>query len=120
LLVADDVVGGFFAMNGGAFEGQLGNIFYLAPDTLEWEDLEMGYADFIKWSLTGNMAQFYESFRWENWEEEVVRLCGNSGVLIYPYLWAEGEELNNRSRNVVPIKELWELIQVNRMKLGIG
>ncbi len=38
LLVADDVVGGFFALNGGAFAGQVGNIFYLAPDTLEWEE----------------------------------------------------------------------------------
>jgi hypothetical protein len=119
ILVADDVVGGFYAINGGAFSGEIGNVFYLAPDTLEWEDLEMGYADFIKWSFNGNISKFYESFRWNNWEEEVNHLSGNSGILIYPYLWAEGAELNSRSRKIVPIKELWELSQDNRLKLGI-
>lgn len=119
LLVADDAIGGFFALNGGAFAGQVGNIFYLAPDTLEWEDLEMGYTDFIKWSLTGNLSKFYESFRWNGWEEEVCLLSGDAEVLIYPFLWAEGQELNNRSRKIVPINELWKINQDNRHKLGI-
>ncbi len=35
LLVADDVSGGFFAINGGAFDGKAGNIFYYAPDSGE-------------------------------------------------------------------------------------
>src|SRR5689334_5693402 len=40
LLVADDAVGGFFGVNGGAFgNGSLGSVFYLPPDTLQWEDL---------------------------------------------------------------------------------
>lgn len=43
LLIADDVMGGFFALNGGLLNGEVGNIFYLAPDTLEWEDLELKY-----------------------------------------------------------------------------
>ncbi|WP_179865675.1 DUF2625 family protein [Bacillus sp. AFS017336] len=120
LLVADDAVGGFFALNGGAFDGETGNIFYLAPDTLEWEDLGMGYAEFINWSLSGNIMGFYESFRWNNWKEEVSLISGDKGILIYPYLWAEGEELNNRSKSGVPIIELWGLNQDNRLKLGIS
>ena len=32
LLVADDVLGGFFAVNGGTFGGKAGNVFYYAPD----------------------------------------------------------------------------------------
>lgn len=120
LLVADDVVGGFFALNGGVFDGETGNIFYLAPDTLEWEDLGMGYADFINWSLSGNIMGFYESFRWNSWKEEVSHISGDNGILIYPYLWAEGEELNNRSKSEVPIIELWGLNQDNRLKLGIS
>lgn len=43
LLVADDVLGGFFAINGGAFAGEAGNVFYYAPGSGEWEDCEMGY-----------------------------------------------------------------------------
>lgn len=37
LLVADDVLGGFFAINGGAFAGEAGNVFYYAPGSGEWE-----------------------------------------------------------------------------------
>lgn len=36
-LVADDVIGGFFALNGGAFHGPKTEVFfYFAPDTLGW------------------------------------------------------------------------------------
>src|SRR5262245_17489748 len=44
LLVADDVIGGFFALDGGAF-GNPGKVFYFAPDTLEWEDTGNTYSD---------------------------------------------------------------------------
>ncbi len=33
LLAADDVLGGFFAINGGAFGGKAGNVFYCALDS---------------------------------------------------------------------------------------
>lgn len=49
LLVADDVLGGFFAINGGAFAGEAGNVFYYAPGSGEWEDCEMGYLQFVYW-----------------------------------------------------------------------
>ncbi|WP_211344408.1 DUF2625 family protein [Paenibacillus lentus] len=42
-------------MNGGAFEGRLGEIFYLAPDTLEWESLDMQYSDFLNWAFFWGM-----------------------------------------------------------------
>lgn len=32
LLVADDVLGGFFAINGGVFSGKAGNVFCCVPD----------------------------------------------------------------------------------------
>jgi hypothetical protein len=36
-LIADDVIGGFFAINGGAFGKDVGKVYYLTPDTLDWE-----------------------------------------------------------------------------------
>src|SRR5262245_26435143 len=39
LLVADDVVGGFFSINGGALGQDLGAMYYWAPDTLKWEPM---------------------------------------------------------------------------------
>lgn len=46
-LVADDAVGGFFAINAGALGDVTGNIYYWAPDQLDWEDLEVGFTDFL-------------------------------------------------------------------------
>ena len=38
-------------------------IFYLPPDTLEWEDCELGYTDFLNWAFSGDLALFYENVR---------------------------------------------------------
>ena len=46
-LIADDAVGGFFAMKGGAFDGERGDIWYWLPDCLEWESLELRYTNFL-------------------------------------------------------------------------
>src|SRR5580700_7563210 len=50
-LVADDAVGGFFAINGGAFGDDIQNMYYWPPDRLEWEPLGVGLTDFFRWSL---------------------------------------------------------------------
>lgn len=107
LLVADDVLGGFFAVNGGAFEGKPGEVFYFAPDTLEWENLEIPYSAFIEWACTGDLDMFYETFRWEGWEEEVGRVPGDQGILVYPFLCAEGGPIISRSRSQAPLEEMW-------------
>lgn len=120
LLIADDIVGGFFAINGGAFNGKTGDVFYLAPDTLEWESLGMSYSDFVNWSFSADLKKFYETFRWTDWTKEVMRVSGNEGILIYPFLWAEGDEVSHRSRKVVPVEELWNLNIQNREKFGIN
>ena len=118
LLIADDVVGGFFALNGGLFEGEKGDVFYFAPDTLAWECLEMGYSDFLYWACTGNLQQFYETFRWNGWKQEIQKVSGDHGVLIYPHLWTKAEAVTNRARSIVPIEELWTLNIMYKEKLG--
>ncbi|AKU98317.1 ABC-type sugar transport system, periplasmic component [Labilithrix luteola] len=109
-LVADDVLGGFFAMNGGAFEGPMGNVFYFAPDTLVWEDLGRGYTDFLEFVFLGDLAKFYEGSRWAGWEEEVHRLSGDHAFSFHPFLFAASEGgIEGRSRRAVAIEELWNL-----------
>ncbi|GAA0756097.1 MULTISPECIES: DUF2625 domain-containing protein [Clostridium] len=119
LLVADDVLGGFYAINGGQLSGVVGNVFYLAPDTLEWEDLELRFSEFIYWTFVGNINKFYESFRWSGWQDELQQISGDEGFSIYPFLWAEGEKIEKRSRKAIPIEEIWELTIENRKKLCI-
>ena len=45
-LLADDAVGGFFAIDGGGLSLEQGKVCYFAPDTLDWEWMEMRYSDF--------------------------------------------------------------------------
>jgi len=109
MIVAHDVVGGFFAVNGGAFTGPLRHIFYFAPETLRWQDLGLSYADLIHWSLQGNLDTFYSHTRGPGWEDECAALTGDQGFSFWPMLWSSGPAITDRSRNVVPMRELWSL-----------
>ena len=111
LLVADDILGGLFAINGGAFgqEG-LGQMYYLAPDTLSWEPMNCGYSEFVSWTLGGDIHMFYEPFYWDGWQEEVSKLNGNQVFSFFPFLWTkEGQQIEAVSRKVVPIEERYRL-----------
>ncbi|MHB8065670.1 MAG: DUF2625 domain-containing protein [Ruminiclostridium sp.] len=109
MLIADDILGGFFALNGGAFEGKLGDVYYLAPETLKWESLNMSYTNFLNWAITGDLFQFYKTFRWKGWEKEVISIGGDQCMLFYPFLWTEEDSIENRSKSIVPIEEIWNL-----------
>jgi hypothetical protein len=109
LVVADDVIGGSFAINGGALEGPQGQMHYFAPDRLEWESLERGYSDFLQWTLQGDLQKFYEGQRWREWSVDVSVLAGDQAFSIYPPLWAKGPPVEERSRKAVPMAELFEL-----------
>jgi hypothetical protein len=118
VVVACDVVGGFFALDGGAFGGRRGGAHYLAPDTLEWEDLELSYSDLLTWAFTGDLETYYADSRWPDWQEEIQHLPGDRGMLIYPPLWAaEGGALTDRVRADVPMTELWVMVNHNRQRL---
>ncbi|MBF9219909.1 DUF2625 domain-containing protein [Hymenobacter sp. BT662] len=121
LLIADDALGGFFALNGGAFgQESLGEIFYLAPDNLEWEPLDIGYSDFLVFCFSGDLEKFYDGMRWKGWQAEVAQLSGDQGINCVPFLFTEeGQDLNKVSRKAVPIAELWGLHNDFREQLGI-
>ena len=109
LLVADDVLGGFYALNGGAFgQESLGKIFYFAPDNLHWESTNKTYAEFLLFCFSGDLHAYYRKLRWKGWEQEVSTLTGTQGLACYPFLFTkEGKNVAKDKRGVVPIKELW-------------
>ena len=113
LLVADDVLGGFFAINGGALGEEMGSVFYFAPDTADWECLDFSYSQFVYWCLQGDIADFYESLRWPGWEQEISTLGGDQAISVYPFLFTKGEPIREpiaeRHRGVVPISEMFSL-----------
>jgi len=110
LLVADDVVGGFFAINGGAFGEDLGVIHYLAPDTLAWESLGMGHTAFMQWAFSDGLRAFYRDLRWEGWEAEVAALDGDSCFSFYPFLFTEQGSTQTSSRRPVPVAEQYAFL----------
>jgi len=121
LLVADDVIGGFFAVNGGGLRGvDAGHVAYLAPDTLDWESLGMTYSEFLCWSWSGQLATFAADHRWPGWQEEVSALSGAQAFSIMPSLFAQGPPIAERDRRAVPIAEIWGTTQAFRTSLGIG
>ena len=117
LIVADDIVGGLFAINMGYSETNVGNIFYFAPDTMEWEDLDLDYTNFVYWLLLGDTTTFYLDVRWNNWQQTISTLTINEAISIYPPLFTDGEDLNNRSKQIVPSVELCGVYYVYHKQL---
>jgi hypothetical protein len=118
-LVADDAVGGSFAINGGALGEDRGNVYYYAPDSLLWEPCQFGYSDFLLWSMSSKFQEFCASLRWEGWQGEVCRMTGDQAINFYPFLWAQGPPLKDRHRGAVPMDELYRLQLDFQRQFGI-
>lgn len=109
LLVADDVLGGFFAVNGGALGDDQGTVYYLAPETLEWESLDIGYTTFVEWALTPNLREFYGHELQQKYASEVKALSGGQCFNFHPFLWTKEGSFETSSRRAVPVEEQWRL-----------
>ncbi|SET16825.1 DUF2625 family protein [[Clostridium] polysaccharolyticum] len=108
ILVGCDVVGGLFAINISRFNDK-NLIWYFAPDTLEWECLDMKYNEFVAWTFQGNIDEFYASMRWKNWKKDVEDIEFNRAVLIYPFLWAKECDIEKATKKIVAIDEIIEM-----------
>lgn len=109
LLIADDVIGGFFAIDGGGLGLERGKVCYFAPDTLVWENTGKGYSDFLAWSLRGDLEKYYQSLRWTNWKEDLHSIRGDQGFSIYPFLNTNEPVIDKRNRERISIQELYDL-----------
>lgn len=96
VVVGQDVLGGRFAWTPPA-------IWYHAPDTLEWEDCELGYGEWLAAMIGGAATGFYEHLRWPDWRRE-VQACRLDQILdVYPPPWSqEGADIGAASRRAVP------------------
>ena len=117
-IIADDVFGGIFALKKDNINAD-GMIYYLAPDTLEWENLEITYFEFLSFFLSNKSQAFYKTFIWSTFSEDVKSIKYNQGILIYPYLWAKECNVETASKKIVPLIELIQLNAEYRKKFGI-
>jgi len=110
MLIADDVVGGFFAINGGSLGPDAGNVYYFGPDTLRWQPIDRGYTDFVRFCLSGDLGAFYSSSRWLGWDVETAMIGGDQALALSPPLWTpEGKDISKSHRKPAPIDEVYGL-----------
>lgn len=119
LLIADDAVGGFFVLNGGEFD-EAGKVYYLAPESLEFESLGITYTEFILFCFNNDLSLFYKDARWKNWEKDLETLKADQVFNFYPPLWSkEGADINLNFKKPVPVEEQYILNMDLRKQLGI-
>lgn len=108
LLVGDDAIGGFFAVDEGAFGGPPGAVHYFAPDTMSWDPLDIDYAGLIDWACNGDLDGFYEDARWPGWEAEALGVGVDAAIEMDPPLSADADmDTGARRRRRVPVEAMW-------------
>lgn len=109
LLVADDAAGGFFSINGGGLGDDVGAMYYWEPDTLRWEQLDIGYTDFLGWALSDRLATFYDGLRWDAWRSDLQELRADQCFSFFPFLWTREGSINESSRTLIDVGEQFEI-----------
>jgi Protein of unknown function DUF2625 len=108
LLVADDAVGGFFALNHGGLLGDAGDVCWLSPQSLEWESLNIGYDGFLAWAVGKDLDHFYAAWRWPGWEAEVKALSSGEALLFEPPAAVPGAAFGERKRAPQAVDEVFK------------
>lgn len=109
LLVADDAAGGFFSINGGGLGDDVGAMYYWAPDTLRWEQLDIGYTDFLGWALSDRLATFYDGLRWDGWRSDLQELRADQCFSFFPFLWTREGSIDESRRTLIDVGEQFEI-----------
>lgn len=118
LIIANDIFGGLYALSNRHFDGVADNVWYFAPDLLEWENLKITYIQFIGWVCSKNLEKFYKSFLWKDMDLFIKDIKGNQGVLVYPFLWSKECNIETADKKIVLFEELITLNADYKKKLN--
>jgi hypothetical protein len=125
LIIAHDVLGGAFALNGMEPEehgrpGSPGGVVYFSPSTLTWQDLEMGHTDWLSWIVDDATSHYY-SLLWPAWRAEATELKLREGISVFPFLWSEQaqQDMAATTRKAVPFGQILELHAASCVQLGL-
>lgn len=111
VILGDDIFGGVFAVNTGAFSENLGSVFYFAPDTLEWEDTELQLSRFFVWLKDGDMQGFYGQFSAEEYEKlRAMNVKFNEVLHILPPQWSAEFRTEPHDVRAINIDEYYRLV----------
>ena len=100
IILGEDIIGGLFALKDGF-------VYYFAPDTLKWENLNIYYANYMNWLINSNddVNKFYELHRWNNWKDDVSNISLDKGISFYPPLFTK-YNINQRNKKEIPMDEI--------------
>ena len=100
IILGEDVIGGLFALKDDV-------VYYFAPDTLSWENLNIYYANYMDWLINSedNVNKFYELYRWNNWKDDVKDISLDKGISFYPPLSTK-YDIDERSKKPISIDEI--------------
>ncbi len=109
LLVGDDAMGGFFAINAGGLDATgIGKVFYRPPDGLTWEPMDWNYSEFLSFCFDGDLKKFYRGLRWKRWNEDLKKISADQVFYFSPFLFTkEGRDVEQVIKDLVPIEEWW-------------
>lgn len=72
LVIADDICGGIFAINNSFVpKVHIGNVMFLPYNSLSFEDLGIGHADFVHWCMSCSYNDWLMN-GWKTSEKELV------------------------------------------------
>jgi len=109
MLVADDVLGGLYAVKSeGSKSPDSCTVYYYGPNSLKWKPTGFMYRTFISYCFSGNLKRFYDDFRWSGWEQEVAQMDGNQVISCFPLLWTRNALEQKSNRKVVAVQKQWE------------
>lgn len=125
LVVAHDVLGGVFVLNGPDPQsmnrpGKPGGVVYFQPHALRWDDFEAGYEDTLRWFLGNDGSEeLYETLRWPGWRAETGPLPTSHGITFKPDLWtaAARRDLTAARRRAIHMTDLLDLHRSTGLKL---
>jgi hypothetical protein len=127
LIIAHDVLGGVYALNGMAPEkhgrpGAPGGVVHFSPVTMTWEDTEMGHSQWLTWLVDGGAANHYHELLWPTWRDEVAGLGLRDGITVYPFLWSQEaqEDMAATSRKAVPMDQILAMHAASCEQLGLA
>ena len=116
LIVADDVVGGTFAINAGGLPATIpiGEVAYFCPEGLQWDGLGITFARFVQWCCTQQFLAFYEPLLWLGWEEDASRLTVDQTFAFEPMIY---KKQGVRKKRIVEVDESYDALQSMHRKL---
>jgi hypothetical protein len=81
------------------------------------ESLGMGPGDFVAWTLSDRVADFYVDLRWKGWEADAAAVPLGHALTCYPPLFSAESRTGSVHRASVPWAEVVPLASQARLKV---